>query len=99
MVVDLEIVGLGMAAAVLIDATVVRGILVPAALALLGDRAWRRVGSYAAGRSQLGAVLAESAPAPDGAGSQGTVHDVQANEPVVGMIEGLGHCADDLEPQ
>jgi RND superfamily putative drug exporter len=33
---------------VLIDATVVRGILVPASLALLGDRAWtfrRRRGS------------------------------------------------------
>jgi putative drug exporter of the RND superfamily len=30
-----------MAAAILIDATVVRGILLPAALSLLGDRAWR----------------------------------------------------------
>jgi RND superfamily putative drug exporter len=30
------------AAAVLIDATVVRGVLVPAALALLGDHAWQR---------------------------------------------------------
>jgi putative drug exporter of the RND superfamily len=39
--VDLKILGIGTAAAVLIDATVVRGILVPAALALLGDRAWR----------------------------------------------------------
>jgi putative drug exporter of the RND superfamily len=39
---DLKILGIGTAAAVLIDATVVRGILVPAALALLGDRAWRR---------------------------------------------------------
>ena len=39
--VDLKILGVGTAAAVLIDATVVRGILVPAALALLGDRAWR----------------------------------------------------------
>jgi RND superfamily putative drug exporter len=38
--VDLKILGVGTAAAVLIDATVVRGILVPAALALLGDRAW-----------------------------------------------------------
>jgi len=38
--VDLKILGIGTAAAVLIDATVVRGILVPAALALLGDRAW-----------------------------------------------------------
>jgi len=39
--VDLKILGVGTAAAVLIDATVVRGVLVPAALALLGDRAWR----------------------------------------------------------
>jgi RND superfamily putative drug exporter len=38
--IDLKILGVGTAAAVLIDATVVRGILVPAALALLGDRAW-----------------------------------------------------------
>jgi RND superfamily putative drug exporter len=39
--VDLKILGVGMAAAILIDATVVRGILVPASLALLGDRAWQ----------------------------------------------------------
>jgi RND superfamily putative drug exporter len=39
--VDLKILGVGTAAAILIDATVVRGILVPAALALLGERAWR----------------------------------------------------------
>jgi RND superfamily putative drug exporter len=38
--VDLKILGIGTAAAVLIDATVVRGILVPAALTLLGDHAW-----------------------------------------------------------
>ncbi len=40
--IDLKILGIGTAAAVLIDATIVRGILVPAALALLGDRAWSR---------------------------------------------------------
>jgi putative drug exporter of the RND superfamily len=40
--VDLKILGVGTAAAVLIDATVVRGVLVPAALALLGDHAWQR---------------------------------------------------------
>ena len=40
--VDLKILGVGTAAAILIDATVIRGILLPAALALLGDRAWRR---------------------------------------------------------
>jgi RND superfamily putative drug exporter len=32
--------GVGLAAAVLIDATVVRGVILPAALALLGERAW-----------------------------------------------------------
>ena len=40
--IDLKILGAGTAAAVLIDATVVRGVLVPAALALLGDHAWHR---------------------------------------------------------
>jgi putative drug exporter of the RND superfamily len=38
--IDLKILGIGTAAAILIDATVVRGVLLPAALALLGDRAW-----------------------------------------------------------
>ena len=37
---DLKILGVGTAAAVLIDATTVRGILLPAALALLGEHAW-----------------------------------------------------------
>ncbi|HLK73952.1 MAG TPA: MMPL family transporter [Streptosporangiaceae bacterium] len=40
--IDLKILGVGTAAAVLIDATVVRGVLVPAALALLGEHAWQR---------------------------------------------------------
>ncbi|HEY3953275.1 MAG TPA: MMPL family transporter [Streptosporangiaceae bacterium] len=39
--IDLKILGVGMAAAILIDATVVRGVLLPATLSLLGDRAWR----------------------------------------------------------
>jgi len=39
---DLKILGIGMASAVLIDATVVRGVLLPAALTLLGERAWGR---------------------------------------------------------
>ena len=40
--IDLKILGVGMAAAVLIDATVVRGVLLPAALSLAGDRLWQR---------------------------------------------------------
>ena len=38
--VELKMLGIGLPVAVLIDATVVRGILVPAAMALLGDRCW-----------------------------------------------------------
>jgi MMPL family len=38
--IDLKLIGVGLASAVLIDATVVRGVLVPAALALLGERTW-----------------------------------------------------------
>jgi RND superfamily putative drug exporter len=49
--VDLKILGVGMAAAVLIDATVVRSILLPAVLSLLGDRAWSLHGGRRAGRA------------------------------------------------
>jgi len=38
--VDLKTIGVGLAFAVFVDATVVRGICVPAALALLGERSW-----------------------------------------------------------
>jgi putative drug exporter of the RND superfamily len=37
----MKMTGIGMAVAVLIDATLVRGILVPAAMSLLGERNWR----------------------------------------------------------
>ncbi len=37
---ELKMLGIGLPVAVLIDATVVRGILVPAAMAMLGDRCW-----------------------------------------------------------
>ncbi|WP_281939258.1 MMPL family transporter [Micromonospora sp. AKA38] len=40
--IEYKMLGVGMAVAILIDATVVRGVLLPAALALLGDRAWSR---------------------------------------------------------
>jgi len=38
--VELKMLGLGLPAAVLIDATVVRGVLVPACMTLLGERCW-----------------------------------------------------------
>ncbi|WP_410669555.1 MMPL family transporter [Amycolatopsis sp. cmx-4-68] len=40
--IEYKMLGLGMAFAILLDATVVRGVLLPAALALCGDRLWRR---------------------------------------------------------
>ncbi|HEY2442413.1 MAG TPA: MMPL family transporter [Streptosporangiaceae bacterium] len=39
-IVDTKTLGIGLAAAVLIDATVVRGVLLPAAMSLLGERCW-----------------------------------------------------------
>jgi RND superfamily putative drug exporter len=39
-IIDLKMIGVGLASAVLIDATVVRGILMPAALTLCGERTW-----------------------------------------------------------
>jgi RND superfamily putative drug exporter len=38
--VELKMLGVGLPAAVLIDATIVRGILMPAGMTLLGDRCW-----------------------------------------------------------
>jgi len=62
--VELKMLGVGLPAAVLIDATVVRGILVPAAMALLGDRCWYlpRWLSWIPGRAAL------AAPGPRHAG-------------------------------
>jgi putative drug exporter of the RND superfamily len=50
--IELKILGVGMGAAILIDATVVRGVLLPAALSLLGDRAWRLRPRQSVGASQ-----------------------------------------------
>ena len=38
--VELKMLGVGVAAAILLDATIVRGVLLPAAMTLLGDRCW-----------------------------------------------------------
>jgi RND superfamily putative drug exporter len=38
--IEFKQMGVGVAAAILIDATVIRGVLLPATLALLGERAW-----------------------------------------------------------
>jgi RND superfamily putative drug exporter len=51
--VEFQQMGVGLAAAILLDATIVRGVLLPSTLVLLGDRAWRAprlVGRGAHGR-------------------------------------------------
>jgi RND superfamily putative drug exporter len=67
--IEFKVFGVGMAIAVLIDATVVRGVLLPAALALLGDRAWSQGdrglrghrGTHAASR----VITSAAAPQPN----------------------------------
>jgi putative drug exporter of the RND superfamily len=75
-IVDTKTLGVGLAAAVLIDATVVRGILLPAAMAVLGDRCWYlpRWLSWLPGRGVIPDRYRES-PSPDAPvrlGSAGT---------------------------
>ncbi|MGI8451925.1 MAG: MMPL family transporter [Streptosporangiaceae bacterium] len=66
--IQMKMLGLGLAVAVLIDATVVRGILLPACLALLGERSWalpRWLGWLPGGGARHGVVVpAGPAPAP-----------------------------------
>jgi RND superfamily putative drug exporter len=60
--IEFKIFGVAMAVAVLIDATIVRGVLLPAGLALLGDRAWTR-GPKSRGSRQAGRAKADPAVA------------------------------------
>ena len=62
--IEFKVFGVAMAAAILIDATIVRGVLLPAGLALLGDRVWPKKprGSRHAG---VNAIPAAPAPVAD----------------------------------
>ncbi|MEV7947988.1 MMPL family transporter [Streptomyces rubiginosohelvolus] len=60
--IEYKMMGVGMAVAILIDATVVRGVLLPAAMALLGDRAWSsRLGKQ---RGAASRPIGEQTPEP-----------------------------------
>ncbi|WP_435768809.1 MMPL family transporter [Nocardioides sp. SYSU DS0651] len=64
---EMKMMGVGLAGAILLDATLVRLVVLPAVLVLLGDRAWwpRRVGRAAlAGTAPAGADTAPTAPGP-----------------------------------
>jgi len=56
---EMKMMGVGLAASILIDATLIRLVLMPAAMVLLGDRAWGR----SQGRSPEGEQVRESDPA------------------------------------
>ena len=76
-IVDTRTLGVGLAAAVLIDATVVRGILLPAAMAVAGERCWY----LPRWLSWLGSPAA--LPPPSAHGDQ-----QPSSEPHVGQVEG-----------
>jgi putative drug exporter of the RND superfamily len=70
-IIETKTLGVGLAAAVLIDATVVRGILLPAALSALGERCWylpRWLGWLPGGRQRAvpAAAFAQAEVAPAG---------------------------------
>jgi uncharacterized membrane protein YdfJ with MMPL/SSD domain len=71
---DFKELGLGMAVAVLIDATIIRGVLLPASMKLLGDWNWYLPGwlewlpRVGAGRYAIPPRGPEEPPAPDGTG-------------------------------
>jgi RND superfamily putative drug exporter len=66
--IEFKVFGVAMSAAILIDATVVRGVLLPAGLALLGERAWwpgsKRPGSN--GRRAAATLRSEEAKTAPG---------------------------------
>ncbi|MFF5142327.1 MMPL family transporter [Streptomyces sp. NPDC013157] len=62
--IEYKMMGVGMAVAILVDATVVRGVLLPAAMTLLGDRAWSpRPGKY--GSREGSAATSAEAQTPE----------------------------------
>jgi RND superfamily putative drug exporter len=64
--IEFKMLGVGMAVAIALDATIVRGILLPAALALFGERVWRSrlAGPAAAAPAAAPAPVPEPAAAP-----------------------------------
>ncbi|HEY6492177.1 MAG TPA: MMPL family transporter [Trebonia sp.] len=68
--IEFKMFGVTMAAAVLIDATIVRGVLLPAGLSLLGDRAWRLPGRGTHARS---AAVGPGGPARPGEAAHDSV--------------------------
>jgi hypothetical protein len=71
--VELKMLGVGLAAAILLDATIVRGVLLPAAMTLLGDRCWYlpRWLSWLPGRGGADPGAANSTPTAPASADRG----------------------------
>jgi uncharacterized membrane protein YdfJ with MMPL/SSD domain len=63
-VLDIKQLGVGLAVAVLLDATLIRGVLLPAAMKLLGDWNWY-LPSWLEWMPQVGSESSESKPRED----------------------------------
>ena len=59
--IEMKMMGVGLAVAILLDATVIRLVLLPAALVLLGERAWPRRAAAPAPAVQSRRLVAASA--------------------------------------
>jgi hypothetical protein len=73
--VELKMLGVGLTAAILLDATIVRGVLLPAAMTLLGDRCWYlpRWLSWLPGRTPASSGTTTTSGRPTGPPHQGEV--------------------------
>jgi RND superfamily putative drug exporter len=72
--IDFKQMGVGLSVAILLDATIIRGVLLPATLALLGDRAWYLpawLGFLSHDRSKTRRALASPECAPSWRSSSG----------------------------
>ena len=70
--IEYKMLGVGMAVAILIDATVVRGVLLPAALALLGVRLWKPKAGQRPPAERTAAAPASGSAFPQGYRTVGT---------------------------
>ena len=71
-IIEFKVFGITMAAAVLLDATVVRGVLLPAALSLLGERLWKPKAGQRPPAERTAAAPASGSAFPQGYRTVGT---------------------------
>jgi hypothetical protein len=88
----LQMLGIGTAMAIVVDATVIRGVLVPAFMRLAGDANWWAPGPLRALHARIGLVEAPNPSAPPWAAPVGSGHPPQLDHirPRTAMLSGDG---------